>query len=123
MSRKRKLSIQFRRAMRLPHSVRDWRLKCTLYRDQNGLCHWCGCELLLRKGGAKEKQMPENLATLDHLDDRFSIDRGSHGYGTLRKVLACWRCNNDRGRASQLSQPIEELRRRAGNGHGGEARA
>lgn len=62
------------------------------------------------------KNPPMNLATIEHVDDRFSSERGQHD-GELRRKLACWKCNYDRGLASQQSQPIEELQRRAMNGH------
>ena len=59
---------------------------------------------------------PDNLATIEHLDDRFSDKRGTY-VNTPRTVLACSKCNRDRGRAEEEKQGVEELRQRAKNGH------
>lgn len=81
-----------------------------LFLKQKGKCHWCQCEMLLAYGHLKKQ--PANLATIDHLDDRFSPERGKH-YGEYRRVLACAQCNFDRGKSSQAAQPIEVLRNRS----------
>lgn len=77
-------------------------------------CHWCECltRLLDRKLRHGEK-MPLDLATIDHLDDRLSPERGKHK-GEDRTVLACWKCNNDRNREAQAAYPVEMLRERSG---------
>lgn len=104
-------------------SARDRTLKSTeirrrqvagMFRRQRGLCHWCK-ELMVLFDPAKivrHRPMPKNLATIDHLDDRFSPNRGQRP-GEIRRVLACKRCNELRGQLSQASQPIEKLRERA----------
>lgn len=93
-----------------------------LWEEQDGKCYWCQeqmvlCrpEKLVRHGRKGRVRLPLNFATLDHLDDRFSPDRGKRG-GERRIVLACKRCNELRGRIAQASQPIEVLRARAGRG-------
>lgn len=83
-----------------------------LHRRFDGICHWCGQVTLLLPPVAKRKKLPPLMATRDHLDDRFSPERGRQP-GTYRVVLACLKCNNERGAASQAAQPIEELQRRA----------
>jgi len=61
--------------------------------------------------------MLPHYATRDHLRDRFSPDRRERcAPGERRIVLACWQCNNDRAKASQAEQPLEELRRRSMRG-------
>lgn len=65
----------------------------------------------------KRKVVPPNLATRDHLRSRLDPTRHEppKGAGSERRiVLACWKCNGDRARHEQLSQPVEELWRRAG---------
>lgn len=90
------------------------RQRYALWRMQKGRCHWCGCEMVKEWDHKDHESPPKNLATFDHLDDRFSPDRGSYGYGSQwRRVLACWLCNFERGRQSQAEQPIEELHRRS----------
>jgi hypothetical protein len=58
---------------------------------------------------------PPWFATLEHLDDKWSEERGKHS-GEYRVVLACWKCNNQRNTNRELNVPIEERRRRAENG-------
>lgn len=84
-----------------------------LYHRFGGICHWCGCKTWLKPAGQPTKSFAPLMATRDHLDDRFSSERGTFP-GRYRLVLACNRCNNERARISQASRPIEELRARAG---------
>lgn len=85
-----------------------------LFKRQNGLCYWCNGAMVLfdERIMRRNRPLPDNLATVDHLDDKFSPERGKHG-GEIRRVLACMRCNGLRGSMAQRSQPIEELRERA----------
>lgn len=86
-----------------------------LFIRQGRRCFWCAAEML-PPGSHTSKHgqpTPPNLCTLDHLDDRLSVERGRH-MGELRRVAACWRCNNLRGTASQAAQPKSELHRRSG---------
>jgi hypothetical protein len=60
-------------------------------------------------------QMPPTLATIDHLRDRLHPDRNVETKNQEQRwVLACWKCNNDRGQQRVAEQPIEELWRRSG---------
>lgn len=85
-----------------------------LYDQQHGKCHWCG--IAMRPPGSfvprRGRKLPKDLCTYDHLDDRFSAERGKHAW-TRRNVAACWQCNFDRHIESQKSQPIELLRQRS----------
>jgi hypothetical protein len=75
-------------------------------------CHWCGCLTILWKSSPKNKVMPHNAATLDHLDSRMSPERGKHP-GERRHVLACYRCNQDRC-DRDLAANIELQREKSG---------
>jgi hypothetical protein len=99
---------------RLTNSERKRRQRAALFRIQGGLCHWCNGPMRLvdRSGNTRGKDFAWDEATIDHLDDRFSPERGQHA-GEYRHVLAHRKCNWDRGRASQAARPIEELRARA----------
>ena len=83
-----------------------------LWNRQDGLCFWCGCKMVRLEPQAKRKQFPDNACTLDHLDDKFDPERGKKT--GRRRVLACRKCNQDRGRESERRAGIAELRRRAG---------
>lgn len=63
-------------------------------------CHWCRVETVLIIGHCR--QPPPNMATIDHLDDRFSKARGRHK-NTERTVLACLACNHRRGQERQTA--------------------
>lgn len=93
---------------------RRWK-RAKLHRAQKGKCYWCGCLTVLIDSAPPGRQ-PDNMATLEHLDDRYNPDRGKRG-GERRVVMACRLCNNLRGRLMQAAVPIEERRRRAANGH------
>jgi len=58
--------------------------------------------------------MPETLATFEHLDDRFSTERGTYR-NKIRVVLACRKCNWQKGVESQAQLKLEELRERSGH--------
>jgi hypothetical protein len=87
--------------------------KWGLFARPKGKCCFCSVPMLLAFHHIKDP--PKNLATLEHADDRFSDERGTHN-GEYRNSLCCWQCNFDRGQASQASQALVELHRRAGNG-------
>lgn len=79
--------------------------------NQNPYCYWCGIYTKLderRKGG---KLFPDS-ATLDHLYTKYEMEKRV-AYGNPF-VLACNKCNHDRGAEATKAQPIEELWKRAG---------
>ena len=51
--------------------------------------------------------------TLDHLDDRYSPERGK-SRGERRIVMACWKCNNERNIARQAALPKAVLHEKCG---------
>lgn len=95
-------------------SLRNYAKRAKLWREHNGRCHWCPRVTQLLRRGPREGQPPLDMATIDHLDDRFSPERGRHP-GKRRQVLACWECNNRRARESEAAQPIKALWKRAGH--------
>lgn len=60
------------------------------------------------KGG----KVPDDAATVDHLDSRLNPERGKHK-GELRHVMACSKCNQRRARQEELEVGIQVLRERA----------
>lgn len=100
-------------AMRICEAVRavsGRRQRTLLWRQQNGLCHWCNQPTrLLKLNGGK---VPDDAATIDHLDSRLNPERGKHK-GELRHVMACSKCNQQRARQEELATPIEVIRERA----------
>jgi hypothetical protein len=86
-------------------------------------CAWCRVLTILNwrpprdaPPGDPRRIPPLNLATVDHLRDRFDARRLEPARrGEVRRVLACRRCNERRARLREAAQPIEELRRRSGS--------
>lgn len=76
-------------------------------------CHWCKQVTVLIEAGPRHKHFPDNAATVDHLFSRWHPDRQRPNDGRKRYVLACRKCNNERGAAEERAAGIEELRRRA----------
>ena len=85
------------------------RRRTNLWR-QNPHCRCCGVETVLPRHVLVEREdgrkvfpngIPENLATLQHHDDRYSPHRGVDGIGYERTTLYCRRCNQ---RESDLRQ-------------------
>lgn len=85
---------------------RQQRLK--LFQRQKGRCHWCGSRMLEPRKAMEwgETPQPPNLCTLDHIDYRLWPERGKHPW-KLRKVAACWDCNQIRSRARMSTSPAE----------------
>lgn len=88
-------------------------------------CHWCSRPLVDPRNYQWKtpsghnrliKNPPDNLATLDHLDSRFSQERGKHP-GKVRTVLACQKCNLQRAADEARRLGAEALRRRTEAGH------
>lgn len=92
-------------------TARKARKKQRLFLRQNGRCHWCKGRMVLTLR-VHIKHPEPRLATFEHLDDRFSPERGQHN-GERRVVLACLECNQRRGRETQDAQGIDALRARS----------
>lgn len=83
-----------------------------LFRE-HPFCHFCDCRLVLIKD-PKVKYWPDNSATIEHRKTRLDPTRGTDRSPENLTVLACRKCNQDRGRAAEIVAGIEELRRRSG---------
>ena len=69
--------------------------------EQNPYCHWCQRKLqLIEKPGGK---LPDDAATIDHLRSRYDpLRQVPATRNECRRVLACFRCNFERGRKEIL---------------------
>ena len=88
------------------------RKRAKLFAEQDGRCHWCNQPMLPSWTYRKGVRVPDNLATLEHLDSRLSKERGKHP-GERRVVLACNVCNEARNKQEQAQLSIEELHARS----------
>ncbi len=79
-------------------------------------CYWCGCKtIFIHRKGNKMVPPPEmNEATVEHYFSRYSPSRGKCPH-IQRNVLACWKCNNERGRREQDSMPRDFLHKKSGS--------
>lgn len=64
--------------------------------------------------GSKDFGHPKNEATLDHLNSKLSGERYQVNDGSKVTVLACWKCNNERGSEEVAQLPKRELWQRSG---------
>lgn len=65
-----------------------------LCEKQKWKCYWCGKPM--RWWNSDSPEIPGDAATLDHLDDRWSTERGMHPSGDVRRVAAHKTCNEQR---------------------------
>ena len=66
-------------------------LRAQLMKEQRGKCYYCGSRVFCEPAATAEC-IPPNYATLDHIIPR------SKGAGLAdNAVVACFRCNNERG--------------------------
>lgn len=86
------------------------KLRERLFRAQRGLCYWCKQPMVLNPRKIRHQPDPPNMCTLEHLHDRFSPLRG---VGEKKNVVACKKCNNERGARNQAAIAREELHRRS----------
>lgn len=81
---------------------------------QNGLCFYCQNPMRLIDGPLpRGTRTPDDIATFEHLDDRYSPERGKHA-GSRRVVLAHHLCNQIRGDARTKALPLTERHERSG---------
>lgn len=62
---------------------------------RNPHCHYCGVKTVLPDANGKSPRAM-NEATIDHLRPRHHPARLEPANGDVRRVLACWECNNKR---------------------------
>ncbi len=66
----------------------------------------------IKNGRRNIKSVPDNMATIDHLESRLNPVRRKLR-GMLSVTLSCNKCNFERNREEELSLPLEELHRRS----------
>ena len=82
---------------------------------QKWKCYWCqGVMRWVVLDGTGT--LPLDAATLDHLDDRWSDQRGQFS-GQRRRVAACRKCNEGRSAERLKTIYAEEQKRRSEAGH------
>lgn len=79
-----------------------------LWDEQGGRCHWCNRPLGALVGPASGVNV-DDLATLDHLDERTDRCRGTTPW-KIRTVLACAGCNNYRSSGKARAARFEVVR-------------
>lgn len=78
-----------------------------LYKEQGGACYYCkGRMVLVERQPGDSNRCRRNEATIEHLDPRYSPERGKRG-GEQRQVLACMGCNTERSRKDILAMSIQ----------------
>ncbi len=71
-----------------------YRRRKLLYEDPH--CHWCGKELYYYK--TKGGKLPDDFATIDHLESKLLGERKDVQKKKKTLVLACPACNNKRSK-------------------------
>ncbi len=72
-----------------------------LFRKSKGKCCYCGCDTILPKSGYQGPQ-PINIATIEHEYNNFDIRR-LFLLPRFKKIkLACWKCNQSKGRENAV---------------------
>jgi hypothetical protein len=92
-------------------------LKLKLHKE-HPFCYYCGCLTTLThiKNIPSGESLPPNSATIEHLISRFEPTRWKQKKnGTRRKVLACYKCNQQRSILETLClSRVEVLKRSRG---------
>ena len=98
----------------MSHGNRNYRQCKRLFAQQGGLCHYCKEPMTLERP-TRHKKVADNMATIEHLEDRYDPNRGKFA-GQKRHVVACHKCNNGRNSVRQADPTVvsrAELRRRS----------
>lgn len=96
--------------------ARKHRQVARLFQEQGGNCFWCREPMILVDNRGKQaKEYPEEMATIDHLRDKFHPLRLAPCNGEKRRVLAHKACNQQRGRESVQMNFGEHFRRTRGH--------
>jgi hypothetical protein len=81
--------------------------------EKHPFCYWCGCQLqLIERSGGK---CPANAATIDHIYSRLHPNRTTICHNETRRVLACYKCNNNRSREETKLTYLDRQRENSGN--------
>lgn len=81
---------------------------------QGGLCYYCGRPMRPMPNG-HTGHLPADAFTFEHLDSRYSDERGQHG-SEYRVVGACNKCNFEHNLVEEAELGAAGLRERAVNG-------
>ena len=81
--------------------------------NQNPHCFFCGVLTELAPANDSFFKKKDNTTTIEHLNTRYNPKRWLPGNNKERTVLACNKCNLERGRQEELQVPIEERRKRS----------
>lgn len=81
---------------------------------ENPHCFYCKCLTILPEdlpvehgyASGKLKNVPDDMATIEHIYSRLNPSRWIRG----KRVLACYKCNNEKSREEELALPIEVRR-------------
>jgi hypothetical protein len=77
-------------------------------------CYWCGIETILTNISRLGSKVNPRMATVDHTISRFDPRRWVKGEG--KKVLACFKCNQERSAKEVASLTREEILKRSAEG-------
>lgn len=92
------------------------RLQRERWFKEHPYCYWCKCQLVLIDTSSYRGRVPDNAATIDHLRPKGHPNRRERNrFHLWRRVLACWKCNNDRDREFTRRRSLEELWRASGH--------
>jgi hypothetical protein len=78
--------------------------------EEDAHCIYCGIEVKEYNTPPHQK-IPLNQATIDHIYEKYD-KRRYEVFGLHNKVLACWKCNFDRGNEKYKNLPVELRKQR-----------
>jgi hypothetical protein len=79
---------------------------------EDSKCYYCRCEMALTEPNAKS--LPPNAATIEHRISRYNPSRWRKKRpNEKRRVLACYKCNQDRSALETLCLSREEVLKRS----------
>lgn len=97
-------------------NVRRKKQRLRLFKVQAGLCYWCQGPMRMKDNGTVKGGWQDG-ATIDHLHHRGHPLRGTvTATNVCTHVLACKRCNSERGIQAWL--PAERASINTGESHG-----
>lgn len=97
-------------------ATRQLRKQRTRMWQRDPHCFYCRVVTVLPRPGHPKGPTPPNLATIDHLRPRHHPGRHEpNPNGELRRVLSCYKCNNERDRWEHENMPREKLWRMCGS--------
>lgn len=91
---------------------RRWLIRMWLRDSQ---CFYCHEETVLMMRRKRQIKLRQDAATIEHLRSRLHPNRQEPAHGDVRWVLACHKCNHQRGREDEAALSIDELHKRSGH--------